>query len=138
MILSSLRVLLICLATFTATFAFGQSIVVEEPAKPTFIFYFFSFCCFVLTIPFIIQWVKEFFPNAKSSFNLLLSWIIGTAVSVVCYFLDLGIFGDFTFTQALASGFGATLASNGVFDSGLVSVVVDLIKKWREETADNC
>lgn len=128
-----IKVLLICLATFTATSAFGYNELNKESLKDiTFVSYFSSFCGFVLFVPFVIEGLKSFFPKRSSTFNLFFSWAIGLSISLVCHVWGIGIFDQFTLSQSLASGFGATLACNGIFDSGLVTYVTGLLFKGRE------
>lgn len=59
--------------------------------------------------------------------NLLISWITGIAVAFIAHFLNLGVFGDFNIWQTLVTGFGAALATNGVFDSGIIIAILRLL-----------
>ena len=125
-IISYFRVFLIFLATFFSTCTFGQGLNTSARENSLFSDYFMSFCCFIIFISFLTEIIKPLFPKNKKPFNLILSWCVGVILSLAVHFLELGVFSDFTLSQSIATGFGATLASNGVFDSGIVTSIVKL------------
>lgn len=123
------KVLFIFLATLSTTYAFGEDLVtvnkgVVEPVS--FTDYFFNFFCFVLFLPFVVESVKFILPTLKKGSNLILSWVLGVTATLILHWISVGVFGDISFSKALAVGFGATLASNGVFDSGFTTFMIKL------------
>lgn len=132
-ILSYVRILLIFLATFTTTYAFGQELNSSVHKELSFSEYFFSFCCFIIIVPFLIEGVKSLMPPQKSGANVCISWFIGMLVALFSFSFDIGIFEHFSLIQSLAVGFGATLASNGVFDSGIITSTLKFLNIYSTE-----
>lgn len=130
------KVLFIFLATLSTTYVFGQDLVIantEAVEHVSFADYFFNFFCFVLFLPFVVESVKSILPNLKKGSNLILSWVLGVAATLILHWISVGVFGDISFSKALAVGFGATLASNGVFDSGFTTFIIKLFSKDTKE-----
>ena len=132
-ILSYVRILLIFLATFATTYAFGQELNSSVNKELSFFDYFLSFCCFIIVVPFLIEGVKSLLPPQKSGINVLISWFTGVLVAIVSFYLDIGIFEHFSLVQSLDAGFGATLACNGVFDSGIITLILKFLNIYSTE-----
>jgi len=69
--------------------------------------------------------VKLKIPNTYIQY---VSWLIGILLAVGGQLLDLGMFETMVWWQSIIAGFGAALASNGVFDTGLVDWIISLFK----------
>jgi hypothetical protein len=69
--------------------------------------------------------VKLKIPNTYIQY---VSWLIGILLAVAGQQLDLGMFEAMTWWQSIIAGFGAALASNGVFDTGLVDWIISKFK----------
>lgn len=83
---------------------------------------FLSFAALVAGIPFIVEGVKPFFkPFLKPKNRLfiqILSWLTGIAVTMFGWWLNLGFLDGLLWWNALVIGFFASLAANGVYDTG--------------------
>lgn len=126
---SYLRAMLLFMATFVACYAFGQTPALgsEAVAEADFTQYFVTFAAFVAVVPFIVEGLKHAFNTTKGWVNILISWVTGLIVAIAAHFLNLGVFGDFTILQTIVTGFGASLAANGVFDSGIITKILELL-----------
>lgn len=126
---SYLRAMLLFMATFVACYAFGQTPVIaaETTVESDFTQYFATFAAFVAVVPFIVEGLKHAFNTTKGWINILISWVTGIVVAIAAHFLDLGVFGNFTILQTIVTGFGASLAANGVFDSGIITKILELL-----------
>jgi len=121
---------IICALTMFASLAFGQTVndVTGTGEVIDFNQYFVTFAAFIGIVPFIVEAIKAAFGNKLPAWlNLVISWATGFLVAVGAHFLNLGVFGEFNIWQTLVTGFGAALATNGVFDSGLVVAILKLI-----------
>jgi hypothetical protein len=87
---------------------------------------FETFAALVAIIPFVVEIFKKLIPNATSLGKQVFSWVIGIAIAAFGWVFHLGFLADLTWYIALLYGAGASLAANGVFDSGLVSWIVGL------------
>jgi hypothetical protein len=79
----------------------------------------------------LIDALTEFFKlkfKISTSIIQYVSWGIGILLAVVGQIFGLGMFETLTWIQTVIAGFGAALASNGVFDTGLVDWIVSLFK----------
>lgn len=91
--------------------------------------YFITFSSFVLILPIVVEFIKKLLPGNVSSLAIqIISWTIGIALAMLAWFLKLGFFADIMqWWQALAVGFGASLVSNGIFDTGIITWLLSLI-----------
>ena len=72
----------------------------------------------------VTEFIKKLFKVEPSEWvQRIISWVIG---------IGLGMFEGLDWWQALLWGFGAGLASNGVFDSGLIEWLFGLFTKKKE------
>jgi len=59
----------------------------------------------------------------------ILSWVIGIAFGFLAYLLGYGIFAENLYL-ALVTGFLASLAANGVYDSQWIEAILNVIKNF--------
>jgi len=79
----------------------------------------------------LIDTLTEFFKlkfKIPNTYIQYVSWLIGVLLAVAGLLLGLGMFETMTWVQTIIAGFGAALASNGVFDTGLVDWIISLFK----------
>ena len=80
-----------------------------------------------LAISFVVEICKRGFPNLPSFIKQIVSWLIGIAVALVGWWLELGFLSGLNWYIVLAYGFGAGLIANGVFDTGIVTWIFGLL-----------
>ena len=56
----------------------------------------------------------------------IVSWCVGIVAAMLLWWLDAGFVADATWYIALCYGFGASLVSNGVADTGFVQWLIGL------------
>ena len=79
---------------------------------------FSSFVALVAGIPLVVEAIKGLFkPDSKTVIQII-SWITGVAVTMFGWWLNLGFLEGLIWWNALAIGFFASLAANGVYDTG--------------------
>ncbi|MDR1370829.1 MAG: hypothetical protein LBJ72_12005 [Dysgonamonadaceae bacterium] len=88
---------------------------------------FETFAALVAIIPLVTEIFKKLIPNASSLGKQVFSWIIGAVIAAFGWVFNLGFLADLTWYIALLYGAGASLAANGVFDTGLISWLVGLV-----------
>jgi hypothetical protein len=79
----------------------------------------------------LIDTVTEFLKlklKIPNTYIQYVSWLIGILLAVSGQLLDLGMFEAMTWWQSIIAGFAAALASNGVFDTGLVDWIISIFK----------
>jgi hypothetical protein len=89
--------------------------------------YFLTFGGFVILLPILVNWLKSAF-KAEGIGAQILSWITGVIISLIAYAVNLGIFEGLTWWQAAIMGLGGSLASNGIFDAGLITWLFSIFK----------
>lgn len=117
------------LLLFTAL-AMMATAVVAQVVKPEPTGYgdiFTTFAALVVGIPFITEGLKSILSIAGGWAAQAVSWLTGIALGGFGYWFNLGLFEALEIWQALAVGFGASLAANGVFDSGIVEWILKLL-----------
>lgn len=80
---------------------------------------FLSFAALVAGIPFIVEGVKSFLKPKNRLFIQILSWLTGIAVTMFGWWLSLGFLDGLLWWNALIVGAFASLAANGVYDTGI-------------------
>jgi len=86
---------------------------------------FFTLAAF---IPVAFQFIrKTLFPTARGFGVQALSWIAGILITVAGWFFNLGFLEGLSLWMALLYGAGASLAANGVYDTGLINAVFDAL-----------
>ena len=89
---------------------------------------FETLAALVAATPVITQAVKKIINKDLPSWaNQLISWVIGILLTMFGWFFNLGFLEPMTWWAALIVGFGVSLAANGVFDTGFVKWLLELI-----------
>ena len=86
---------------------------------------FLSFGAVLIAVYAITNLIKDTFPAAPQ----VLSWVVGIVLSMLGWFLELGIFFEMTWYFALVTGFFISLAANGIYDSGWIETAWQLLKQ---------
>jgi len=79
----------------------------------------------------LIDTVTEFLKaklKISNSYIQYVSWGVGILLAVLGQLFGLGMFETMTWIPTIVAGFAAALASNGVFDTGLVDWIISLFK----------
>lgn len=92
---------------------------------------FATFAALVAAIPFVVQAIKKLIPSIESSSlaTQIVSWVTGLAVTMIGWAFHLGFLNDLEWWMALLYGLGASLAANGIFDTGFIEWFIGLFKK---------
>ena len=81
----------------------------------------------------VTEFIKKLFKVEPSEWvQRIISWVIGIGLGMFAWGFNFGMFEGLDWWQALLWGFGAGLASNGVFDSGLIEWLFGLFTKKKE------
>lgn len=88
-----------------------------------------SLAALVAAIPIVVEIIKKFITKMPSWAVQLLSWFVGIAMTMFGWWMHLGFLDGIPWYLALAYGFGASLAANGIADTGLVQWLVGLFGK---------
>lgn len=81
----------------------------------------------------VTEFIKKLFKVEPSEWiQRIISWVIGIGLGMFAWGFNLGMFEGLDWWQALLWGFGAGLASNGVFDSGLIEWLFGLFTKKKD------
>lgn len=88
-----------------------------------------SLAALVAAIPVVVEIIKKFLPKLPSWSIQLISWIVGIGVTMFGWWMNLGFLDNIPWYIALMYGFGASLAANGIADTGLVQWLVGLFGK---------
>ena len=120
--------MVIMLLPTTLLFAQGGSI------EPLFEFdtVFATFVALVASIPVVVEFLKTMFKvndQTPSWIVQLLSWVTGLIMTIFGWYFNLGFLSEVTWYWALAYGFGASLAANGVADTQIVQWLFSLFRK---------
>jgi len=100
----------------------------EQPAIQDGIFS--TFLALVAFIPVAVQFLrKRLIPNATSIWVQVFSWVVGIAITLSGWLLHLGFLDGLSIWLALLYAFGACLAANGLFDTGLITDLFGLFGK---------
>lgn len=108
---------------------FAQTETVNDPTL--YENYFANFAAVVSLTAIITEAVKKWLlmNMAGEWTQRIISWLIGVIIGLFGYFFNLGMFGEILWWQSLLWGFGAGLASNGLFDTGLIEWLFKLFTK---------
>ena len=74
----------------------------------------------------ITEGIKALFPKMQGLATQIVSWCVGIVAAMLLWWLDAGFVADATWYIALCYGFGASLVSNGVADTGFVQWLIGL------------
>lgn len=81
----------------------------------------------------VTEFIKKLFKVEPSEWvQRIISWVIGIGLGMFAWGFNLGMFEGLDWWQALLWGFGAGLASNGVWDCGLIEWLFGLFTKKKE------
>ena len=113
---------------------FAQDVGAETPTEVVtnpldFTLIFGTFAALVAAIPFVVELIKKLIPNASSGAIQIVSWLTGVVVTMFGWFFHLGFLADLTWYIALLYGLGASLAANGVFDTGIITQIISFFFK---------
>ena len=120
----------------------GQTTTVDnQPAaelvlsKSGFSGIFETFLALVAFIPVIVQFFRKLLPSLSGLPVQIFSWAIGIVITIIGWLLHLGFLDGIPIWQALLYGAGASLAANGIFDTGIIQAIFGLfIKKPQAAT----
>lgn len=122
--------LLVCLFGFL-TPLFAQETLPTETTD--YSNYFATFAGVVAVTSLITEFIKSLFKTELNSWvQRIISWILGIGLGMFAWGFGLGMFEGLDWWQALLWGFGAGLASNGLFDTGLIEWLFNLFTKKKE------
>lgn len=114
---------IISLFTSLNLFAQGDSSPIDFQAS------FATLTVFIAVIPVVVEFIKKIIPkNSPSLIIQIVSWITGVVLAMLAWILNLGFFAELAvWWEALAVGVGASLVANGVFDTGLITWILNMI-----------
>lgn len=88
---------------------------------------FATFLTLVAFIPVATQLLKKWIAPLQTGLAAqLISWLIGLAITMLGWLLHLGFLDGLLWWQALIYGVAASLAANGIFDTGLITSILRL------------
>jgi hypothetical protein len=108
----------------------AQGFAVDPPAYGAI---FATFTALVLAIPFVTEAIKKIAGVTGGTAAQIISWVTGIALAGFGYLLNLGMFADLEIWQSLVVGLGASLAANGVFDTGIIEWILKLLGIIKEK-----
>ena len=85
-----------------------------------------TFAGFVGGVVLLTEGIKALFPKMQGLATQIVSWCVGIVAAMLLWWLDAGFVADATWYIALCYGFGASLVSNGVADTGFVQWLIGL------------
>lgn len=88
-----------------------------------------TFAGFTGCVVLLTEGIKAIFPKMQGLTTQIVSWLVGTVATMLLWWLDAGFVEGVTWYIALLYGFGASLVSNGIADTGLVQWIIGLISK---------
>lgn len=109
--------------------AFGASDSYEDIENP-----FTSFLALSAAIPLIAEVVIKLIKPPSGVWTQIVSWIIGIGVTMFGWWFSLGFLSGMLWWHALIVGLCASLAANGIWDTGLYESIlkaIGLIKSKR-------
>ena len=110
-----------CVFVFCCFQAFAQ----DGSPPPAFDWGFGSFAALVAAIPVVTELLKKMIKPLQSEGLLtqVFSWVIGLIITLTVWLLELGFLAGLPWWQMLLYGLGASLIANGIFDTGIISVI---------------
>lgn len=85
-----------------------------------------SFAALALALPLVVDFFKLKLKLQGLTLQIL-SWGIGVIIGFIAWWLNIGIFAGLVWWQVLAVGVGASLAANGVADTGIIRTILSFI-----------
>lgn len=103
---------------------------VDLPVGTDYEAYFATFVGIVSVTSIITEFIKKLFKVEPTAWvQRIISWLIGIILGMFAWGFHLGMFNGLDWWQALLWGLGAGLASNGLFDTGLIEWLFSLFTK---------
>jgi hypothetical protein len=103
------------------------SVKAEEQEQNPLDGIFGTFFALVAFIPVAVQFLRRFlFPKATGLGIQIFSWVAGLIITMAGWLLNLGFLDGLSIWMALLYGAGASLAANGIFDTGLITAIFKL------------
>lgn len=103
----------------------GLTPAVDNPPVFDFGAAFQTFAALVAFIPMCVGVFKKIFVDGTHSLIIqIFSWCVGIVISMIGWGLHLGFLAGLTWYIALAYGFAASLAANGVADTGIIQAIL--------------
>jgi hypothetical protein len=99
--------------------------IIMNPEK-----WFLSFGAISLLTAFLAAFLNGVLKVTKNFVKQLVAWIVAIILVVGSDLLNFGYAAQFPILLAVIHGFGAGLASNGVFDIPIIKGVLDTIEMW--------
>ena len=116
-------------AFVSATFA---AVTGDDGASVDYGSVFATFASLVAVIPFVTETLKGLFRITQPIVSQVISWLVGALLAMFAWWLGLGFLDGTLWWVALIYGLAASLAANGVFDTGLIEWLVGLIIKRKK------
>lgn len=93
---------------------------------------FATFASLVAAIPFVTEALNGLLRITSPVARQIISWLVGALLAMFAWWLGLGFLDGALWWVALMYGLAASLAANGVFDTGLIEWLVGLIIKRKK------
>lgn len=91
--------------------------------------FFLSLAAMIPLIVFCTAWLTKLL-NPSGAIKQLISWIVSIVLSLIAWFLNLGIFEPLSWYIAIVYGLAAAIGANGIFDIKLIQKFLHLIFKY--------
>lgn len=87
---------------------------------------FLTVAAFAAVLPLVVEFLKDKL-NMQGLVAQIFSWVLGLILAMVGWWLQMGMFIDILWWQALLIGLGGSLVANGVFDTGIITAILQAI-----------
>ena len=115
---------LFCAPVADSLYEQTKTVISENPFDGIFE----TFFALVAFIPFVVQFLRTLlFPKATGIAVQIFSWVVGLAITLTGWALNLGFLAGLSIWLAILYGIGASLAANGVYDTGLITAIFKLL-----------
>lgn len=122
-----ITLLVFVLAIPASSWAQGADPVITfDPAT-----WFVTLGAFVAVVMVVTQFAKKLI-NASGMLAKLLSWLVSVILGAIGWLMQLGIFTGIEWYWALIYALSAGLLSNGIFDIGVVTAILNFIKSFQK------
>lgn len=124
-----------CLFLLIALFLPTTVLLAQEGTAPEplgFEVVFATFVSLVALVPVVVEFAKTLLkvtPATPSWAVQALSWVVGLALTMFGWALQLGFLAGIPWYWALGYGFGASLAANGIADTKIIEWIFTLFRK---------
>lgn len=89
--------------------------------------YFVSLAALAAVVVPVTQFVKRII-NTSGSWTVVLSWVVSVGLAFIGWWFKLGMFEGLSVLWVFIYGLAAGMVSNGVFDIGVVKMILSLFK----------